>query len=158
MERLYARGTVWRTERSSKKEDALRVVRKNFIESQQVFGTVLSAATKLPRGHMMSILANCKAQIEISFKSIILPGSGNLTKSIYAAISADTKSRESQASSSESKITLINDEGTNASILLELESPNIPALQAGINSYLRLIDASLKICKESVTNTSYYDS
>ena len=153
MERLYARGTVWHIERSSKKEGALRVVRKNFIESHQVFGTALNAATKLPRGPMMSIPANCKAQIEISFKSIMLSGSGNPAKSIYAAISADTKSHEAQASGPETKITLINDEGTNSSILLELGSPDIPALRAAINSYLRLIDASLKICEESVTNS-----
>ena len=153
MEQLYARGTVWRIERSNKKEDALRVVRINFIESHQVFGTALNAATKLRQGPMMSIPANCKAQIEISFKSVMLPGPGNLAKSIYAAISADTKSHEAQASGSETKITLVNDAGTNSSILLELESPDIPALRAAINSYLKLIDASLKICKESVTNS-----
>jgi len=153
LEQLYARGTVWRIERSNKKEDAFRVVRINFIESHQVFGTALNAATKLPQGPMMSIPANCKAQIEISFKSVMLSGPGNLAKSIYAAISADTKSHEAQASGSGTKITLINDEGTNSSILLELESPDIPALRAAINSYLRLIDASLKICEESVTNS-----
>jgi tRNA threonylcarbamoyladenosine modification (KEOPS) complex Pcc1 subunit len=153
LERLYARGTVWHIERSNKKEDALRVVRKNFVESHQVFGTALNAATKSPRGHMMSIPANCKAQIEISFKSIKLSGSGNLAKCIYAAISTDTKSHEAQASDPETKITLINDERTNSSILLELESPDIPALRATINSYLRLIDASLKICEESVINS-----
>jgi tRNA threonylcarbamoyladenosine modification (KEOPS) complex Pcc1 subunit len=146
LERLYARGTVRHIERSSKKEDVLRVVRKNFVESHQVFGTALIAATKLPRGPMMSIPANCKAQIEISFKSIKLSGSGNLAKSIYAAISTDTKSHEAQASGPETKITLKNDERTNSSILLEIESPDIPALRAAINSYLRLIDASLKIC------------
>jgi tRNA threonylcarbamoyladenosine modification (KEOPS) complex Pcc1 subunit len=150
LERLYARGTVWRFERSSKREDALRVVRINFIESHQVFGTALNAATKLPQGPMMSIPANCKAQIEISFKSITFSGPGNLAKSIYAAISADTKSHEAQASGSETKITLLNDAGTNSSILLEVESPDIPALRAAINSYLRLINASLKICQESI--------
>jgi tRNA threonylcarbamoyladenosine modification (KEOPS) complex Pcc1 subunit len=107
---------------------------------------------------MMSIPANCKAQIEISFKSITLSGSGNLAKSIYAAISADTKSHEAQASGSETKITLINDAGTNSSILLELESSDIPALRAAINSYLRLIDASLKICQESITNSHQHNS
>ena len=116
-----------------------------------MFGVALNAATKLPQGPMMSIPANCKAQIEISFKSVTLSGPGNLAKSIYAAISADTKSHEAQASGSETKITFINDEGTNSSILLDLESPDIPALRAAINSYLRLIDASLKICDESVT-------
>lgn len=129
------------------------MVRINFIESPQAFGTALNAATKLLQGPMMSIPANYKAQIEISFKSVTLSGPGNLAKSIYAAISADTKSHEAQASGPETKITLINDEDTNSSILLDLESPDIPALRAAINSYLRLIDASLKICKESVTNS-----
>src|SRR5947209_8348591 len=105
---------------------------------------------------MMSIPANCKAQIEISFKSKKLSGSGNLAKSIYAAISIDTKRHEAQAPGPETKITLINDERTNSSILLELESPDIPALRAAINSYLRLIDASLKICEASQTVVNYY--
>jgi tRNA threonylcarbamoyladenosine modification (KEOPS) complex Pcc1 subunit len=153
LERLYVRGTAWRIERLSKKEDALRVVRINFIESHQVFGTALNAATKLLQGPMMLIPANCKAQIEISFKSITVSGPGNLAKSIYAAISADTKSHEAQASGSETKITLINDEGTNSRILLEVESPDIPALRAAINSYFRLIDASLKICQGNTTNS-----
>ena len=153
MERLYVRGTVWRIEHSSKKEDALRVVRINFIESHQVFGTALNAATKLLQGPTMLIPANCKVQIEISFKSTTVSGPGNLAKSIYAAISADTKSHEAQASGSETKITLINDEGTNSSILLEVESPDIPALRAAINSYFRLIDASLKICQGNITNS-----
>ena len=40
--------------------------------------------TKLQRGPMMSLPTNCKAQIEISFKSIMLPESALLAKSIYA--------------------------------------------------------------------------
>jgi tRNA threonylcarbamoyladenosine modification (KEOPS) complex Pcc1 subunit len=120
-----------------------------------VFGTAENAATKLQRGPMMSLPTNCKAQIEISFKSIMLPKSALLAKSIYAAIGADTKmcNRDAAASGSETKITLTKDENTNSSILLEVETPDIAALRAAINSYLRLINASLKICEASVTNS-----
>ena len=85
----------------------------------------------------------------------MLSESGLLAKSIYAAIGADTKMcyRDAAASGSETKITLTKDEDTNSSILLELETPDIAALRAAINSYLRLIDASLKICEASLTNS-----
>ena len=120
-----------------------------------MFGTAENAATKLQRGPMMSLPTNCKAQIEISFKSIMLSESGLLARSIYAAIGADTKMcyRDDAASGSETKITLTKDENTNSSISLEVETPDIAALRAAINSYLRLINASLKICEASVTNS-----
>lgn len=116
-----------------------------------MFGTVANAATKLQRGPMMSTPTNCKSQIEISFKSSNLSESGLLAKSIFAAIAADTKAY-SHASASETKITIINDYETNFSISLELESSEISALRAAINSYLRLINASLKICESTIIN------
>lgn len=116
-----------------------------------MFGTVVNAATKLQRVPMMSKPTNCKAQIEISFKSINLPESGLLAKSIFAAIAADTKV---QCPASETIITIINDYDKNSSISLELESSEISALRATINSYLRLINASLKICELTSTNNS----
>ena len=83
----------------------------------------------------------------------MLPESALLAKSIYAAIGADTKmcNRDAAASGSETKITLTKDENTNSSILLK--TPDIAALRAAINSYLRLINASLKICEASLTNS-----
>lgn len=85
----------------------------------------------------------------------MLSESGLLAKSIYAAIGADTRMcyRDSAASGSETKITITRDEDTNSSLLLELETPDIAALRAAINSYLRLINASLKICEASVTDS-----
>jgi tRNA threonylcarbamoyladenosine modification (KEOPS) complex Pcc1 subunit len=120
-----------------------------------VFGTAENAATKLQRGPTMSLPTNCKAQIEISFKSIMLSESGLLAKSIYAAIGSDTKMcyRDAAASGSKTKITITKDEDTNSSLLLELETSDIAALRAAINSYLRLINASLKICEASVTDS-----
>ena len=120
-----------------------------------MFGTAESAATKLQRGPMMSLPTNCKARIEISFKSVMLAESDLLAKSIYAAIGADTKMcyRDAAASGSETKIILTKDENINSSILLEVETPDVAALRAAINSYLRLINASLKICEASLTNS-----
>jgi tRNA threonylcarbamoyladenosine modification (KEOPS) complex Pcc1 subunit len=114
---------------------------------RQVFGTVANAATKLQRVPMKSKLTNCKAQIEISFKSINQSESGLLAKSILAAIAADTKAYETI-------ITNISGYDTNSNISLELVSSEIPELRAAINSYLRLINASLKICEMTMTNNS----
>jgi tRNA threonylcarbamoyladenosine modification (KEOPS) complex Pcc1 subunit len=116
-----------------------------------VFGTAENAVTKLQREPMMSLPTNWKSQIEISFKPTMNSESGLLAKSIYAAIGADTKMRYLDAS--ETKITLTKDENTNYSILLEVETPDISALRAAINSYLRLINASLKICEASAPNS-----
>lgn len=85
----------------------------------------------------------------------MLSESGLLAKSIYAAIGADTKMcyHDAAASGSKTKITITKDEETNSSLLLELETPDIAALRAAINSYLRLINASLRICEASVTDS-----
>ena len=103
----------------------------------------------------MSLPTNCKARIEISFKSVMLAESDLLAKSIYGAIGADTKMcyRDAVASGSETKIILTIDENTNSSILLEVETPDVAALRASINSYMRLIHTSLKICEASLTNS-----
>jgi tRNA threonylcarbamoyladenosine modification (KEOPS) complex Pcc1 subunit len=108
-----------------------------------VFGIVVNAATKLQLVPMMSRPTNCKAQIEISFKQTKLSEPGLLTKSIFAAIAADIK-MQCPASACETIVTIRNDYD---SISLELESSEIAALRAAINSYLRLIYASLKICQ-----------
>jgi tRNA threonylcarbamoyladenosine modification (KEOPS) complex Pcc1 subunit len=110
---------------------------------RQVFGTVANAATKLQVVPMMSKPTNCKAQIKVRFKSRNSPESGLLAKSIFAAIAADTKAYETVISS-------INDK--NPSVSVELASSEIPELRAAINSYLRLINASLKICEMTITN------
>lgn len=111
-----------------------------------MFGTVVNAATKLQLVPMMSKPTNCKAQIEISFKSTNLSESGLLARSLFAAIAADTK-MQCPASACETIVTIMNDYNKNSSLSLELESSEIPALRAAINSYLRLIYASLKICE-----------
>jgi tRNA threonylcarbamoyladenosine modification (KEOPS) complex Pcc1 subunit len=115
---------------------------------RQVFGIVVNAATKLQLVPMMSKRRNCKAQIEISFKPTNL--SGLLAKSIFAAIAADTK-MQCPASAYETIVTITNDYDKNSSLLLELESSEIAALRAAINSYLRLIYASLKISELTST-------
>jgi tRNA threonylcarbamoyladenosine modification (KEOPS) complex Pcc1 subunit len=109
---------------------------------RQVFGIVVNAATKLQLVPMMSKRRNCKAQIEISFKPT------NLSK--FAAIAADTK-MQCPASAYETIVTITNDYDKNSSLLLELESSEIAALRAAINSYLRLIYASLKISELTST-------
>jgi tRNA threonylcarbamoyladenosine modification (KEOPS) complex Pcc1 subunit len=117
---------------------------------RQVFGIVVNAATKLQLVPMMSKRRNCKAQIEISFKPTNLSKSGLLAKSIFAAIAADTK-MQCPASAYETIVTITNDYDKNSSLLLELESSEIAALRAAINSYLRLIYASLKISELTST-------
>jgi tRNA threonylcarbamoyladenosine modification (KEOPS) complex Pcc1 subunit len=112
-----------------------------------VFGTVANAATKLQVVPMMSKPTNCKAQIKVRFKSRNSPESGLLAKSIFAAIDADTKACGTV-------ITGINDYDKNPSVSVELASSKIPELRAAINSYLRLINASLKICEMTITNNS----
>jgi tRNA threonylcarbamoyladenosine modification (KEOPS) complex Pcc1 subunit len=108
-----------------------------------VFGIVVNAATKLQLVHMMSRPTNCKAQIEISFKPTNLSEPGLLAKSIFAAIAADTK-MQYPASAPETIVRITNDYD---SLSLELESSEIAVLRATINSILRLIYASLKICQ-----------
>ncbi len=112
-----------------------------------MFGTVANAATKLQVVPMMSKPKNCKAQIKVRFKSRNSPESGLLAKSIFAAIAADTEACGTV-------ITSINDYDKNPSVSVELASSKIPELRAAINSYLRLIDASLKICEMTITNNS----
>jgi tRNA threonylcarbamoyladenosine modification (KEOPS) complex Pcc1 subunit len=108
-----------------------------------VFGIVVNATTKLQLVPMMSKPTNCKAQIGISFKPTNLSEPGLLAKSIFAAIAPDTKMR-CPASVCETIVTITNDYD---SLSLEVDSSEIAALRAAINSYLRLIYASLKICQ-----------
>jgi len=115
-----------------------------------VFGIVVNAATKLQLVPMMSKPRNCKAQIEISFKPTNLSESARLAKSISAALAPDTK-MNCPAPAYETIVTITNDYEKNSSLLLELESSEIAALRAAINSYLRLIYASLKICELTST-------
>ncbi|MGC2572052.1 MAG: KEOPS complex subunit Pcc1 [Candidatus Nitrosopolaris sp.] len=107
------------------------------------FGIVVNAATKLQPVPMMSRPTNCKAQIEISFKHTNLSDPALLAKSIFAAIAADTKI-QCAASACETIVTITNDYD---GISLELVSSEITALRAAINSYLRLIYTSVKICQ-----------
>lgn len=108
-----------------------------------MFGTVVNATTKLQLVPMMSKPTNCKAQIGISFKPANLSEPGLLAESIFAAIAPDTK-MQCPASACETIVTITNDYD---SLLLELESSEIASLRAAINSYLRLIYASVKICQ-----------
>lgn len=110
-----------------------------------MFGIVVNATSKLQLVPMMSKPTNCKAQIGISFKPANLSEPGLLAKSIFAAIAADTKKR-CPRSACETIVTITNDYD---SLSLEVESSEIAALRAAINSYLRLIYASLKICQRS---------
>jgi tRNA threonylcarbamoyladenosine modification (KEOPS) complex Pcc1 subunit len=112
-----------------------------------VFGIVVNAATKLQLVPMMSKPTNCKAQIEISFKPTNRSKSDLLAKSIFAAIAADTNIK-CHASANETIVRIRNDYD---SISLELASSEIAALRAAINSYLRLVYASLKICQSRST-------
>ena len=116
------------------------MVRINSAELLQVFGIVVNATIKLQLVPMMSKPTNCKAQIGISFKPANLYEPGLLAKSIFAAIAPDTK-MQCPASAC---VAITNDYD---SLSLELESSQIAALRAAINSYLRLIYASLKICQ-----------
>ena len=119
------------------------MVRINSAELLQVFGIVVNATIKLQLVPMMSKPTNCKAQIGISFKPANLYEPGLLAKSIFAAITPDTK-MQCPASACETIVAITNDYD---SLSLELESSQIAALRAAINSYLRLIYASLKICQ-----------
>ncbi len=115
-----------------------------------MFGIVVNAATKLQLVPMMSKPRNCKAQIDISFKLTNLSESGLVAKSIFAAIAAETK-MQCPALAYETIVTITNDYDKNSSLLLQLESSEIAALRAAINSYLRVIYASLKICELTST-------
>ncbi len=113
-----------------------------------MFGIVVNAATKLQLVPMMSKPTNCKAQIEISFKPTNLSEKKDLlAKSIYAAIAADTNIK-CPASANETIVRITKDDD---SISLELASSETTALRAAINSYLRLVYASLKICQSTST-------
>lgn len=120
------------------------MVHVNFIGLRQVFGIVANATTKLRLGPMISRLTNCKAQIEISFKAQNLSQSRLLARSISASIVVDTKVYD-LASASETKVAILNND--NSSISLKLETSEVPRLRAAINSYLRLINTSSKICR-----------
>jgi tRNA threonylcarbamoyladenosine modification (KEOPS) complex Pcc1 subunit len=115
-----------------------------------VFGIVVNAAIRLQLVPMMSKQTNCKAQIKISFKPTNLPEPQLLAKSLFAAMVADTK-MQCPTSAYETILRITNDYDKNSSLLLELESPQIASLRAAINSYLRLIYASLKICQLRAT-------
>ena len=108
-----------------------------------MFGIVVNATTKLQLVPMMSKPTNCKAQIGISFKPANLSEPRLVAKSIFAAIAADTK-MQCPGSACETIVTITN---YYDSLSLEVESSEIAALRAAINSYLRLIYASLKICQ-----------
>ena len=118
------------------------MVRINSAELLQVFGIVVNATIKLQLVPMISKPTNCKAQIGISFKPENLSESGLLAKSIFAAIDPDTK-MQCPASACETIVTITKNYG----LSLEVESSEIAVLRAAINSYLRLIWASLKICQ-----------
>ena len=115
-----------------------------------MFGIVVNAATKLQLVPMMSKPRNCKAQIEISFKTTNLSESGLVAKSIFAAIAVETKI-QCRAPAYETIVTITNDNDNHSRLLLGLESSEIAALRAAINSYLRLIYTSLKICELTST-------
>jgi tRNA threonylcarbamoyladenosine modification (KEOPS) complex Pcc1 subunit len=116
-----------------------------------VFGIVVNATTKLQLVPTMCKLTNCKAQIDIFFKPTHLSESDLLTKSIFAAIAPDTNIK-CHTSANETIVRITNDYD---SISLELASSEIAALRAAINSYLRLIHASMKICQLRSTVNDY---
>ena len=107
-----------------------------MIESRQAYGIAQNADTKLLLGHMMSILKNYKARIQISFEAPVHK-STLIAKSIYSALDPDTK-----VSFDSGAITRISVHIRNLSI--EIETDDIPSLRAIVNSYLRLVNTSYK--------------
>lgn len=104
---------------------------------------------------MMSIHRNCKAKIGICFKSSSTVESELIARSIRSAMAPEERSRQDAYSGLETHISIVKaDVTTPTKLLLEIKSSDISTLRAAINSYLRLISASLRICEASVTNSS----
>ena len=104
---------------------------------------------------MMSIHRNCKAKIEICFKSSSTGESGLIAKSIRSAMAPEETSVQNACSGLETHISTVGGDVTAPTkLLLEIKSPDISTLRAAINSYLRLISASIRICEASITNRS----
>ena len=109
------------------------------------------------------ILKSCKARVKISLRSTPLNEHGDLLKSIYVAINADSKIPASGAASNKSTVNISMmdsgsnrncDSGSGSTLLLELHGNDISALRAVLNSYLWLIDASINAYSASITASS----
>jgi tRNA threonylcarbamoyladenosine modification (KEOPS) complex Pcc1 subunit len=112
------------------------VVRCNSIELHQVYGVVQNAITKLQLGRTMSTSKNCKARIQISFKTSTSKSS-LIVKSIYSALNPEIKS-------SSDLVARIGACVYNSNLYIDMETDDVPNLRAIINSYLRLANASYK--------------
>ena len=116
------------------------MVHCNSIELHQVYGIVQNAITKLQLGRTMSTSKNCKAKIQISFKTSTSK-SNLIVKSIYSALNPDIKSSPDPGVKTGACVY-------NSNLHIEIETNDVPSLRAIINSYLRLANASYK----SITN------
>lgn len=105
---------------------------------------------------MMSIHRNCKAKIEICFKSSPTVESELIVRSIGSAMAPEETSRQDACSGFETHISIVDADvtATATKLLLEIKSHDISTLRAAINSYLRLISATLRICEASITSSS----
>jgi tRNA threonylcarbamoyladenosine modification (KEOPS) complex Pcc1 subunit len=112
------------------------VVHCNSIELHQVYGIVQNAITKLQLGRTMSTSKNCKAKIQISFKTSTSKSS-LIVKSIHSALNPDIKSSSDPVVRTGAYIY-------NSNLYIEMETSDVPSLRAIINSYLRLTNASYK--------------
>ena len=112
------------------------MVHCNSIELHQVYGIVQNAITKLQLGRMMSTSKNCKAKIQISFKTSTSKSS-LIVKSIYSALNPDIKSSPEPVVRTGACVY-------NSNLYIEMETSDVTSLRAVINSYLRLANASYK--------------
>ena len=104
---------------------------------------------------MMSIHRDCKAKIEICFRSSLTVGSELISRAICSAMAPEEASRQDAFSGFETHISILQaDVTTPTKLLLEIKSHDLSTLRAAINSYLRLISASLRVCEASITNRS----
>jgi hypothetical protein len=127
-------------------------------------GFVVNASSRL-RGELTTLtLKNCKAKVKISFRSTPQVEYDSLLKSVYLAIRGDINVPAPGAASNKSKVEIsVMDSGPTgnsnsnpgSSLLLEVQSNDIAALRAAINSYLWLIDASINAYSVSVAARSY---
>lgn len=102
----------------------------------------------------MSIHRDCKAKIEICFRSSLTVGSELISRAIRSAMAPEEASRQDAFSGFETHISILQADATPTKFLLEIKSHDLSTLRAAINSYLRLISASLRVCEGSITNRS----
>jgi tRNA threonylcarbamoyladenosine modification (KEOPS) complex Pcc1 subunit len=112
-----------------------------LVELLQGSGIAENVITRWQVEHTVLTLRNCKARIQISFKGqrFTRSKSNLMAKSISFALNP-SGSLSSSASDFEVSTKISHDNKSN--VFVQIESEDIPALRASINSYLILADAS----------------